>query len=185
MKRFLVRCGVEPGKTGNVQPLDTVDLLCVAYSPICDPVGADVCPGPFEPEANLIMLEHSYECWLPQAFTTVVENAVTYIAGWVVRKACTKLSCDTCKNSLITTTPPTYDRSYNLLMLKNNGGLVIPSSGSVTVIMCAEKMIRRTMNIHSVKQICRLHQILYNVKTELGTDDLFDLGTHITHTTWC
>ena len=136
-----------------------------------NPAGEDESCTIFEPDSGFITLDHSYGSWLPAEFSTAVANSVTYITGWVVRKVCKKLRCATCMECLVTSAPPSYDTSYSLLVLKNNGGLVVPSTGSVAVVMCTEKIIRQTMNIHSVKHICRLPQVLYNVKAELGHDD--------------
>ena len=47
-----------------------------------------------------------------------------------------KMTCDVCRASLVTdavAVPVTFDQSYHLLELRNNGGLMIPSKGTVKV----------------------------------------------------
>lgn len=75
--------------------------------------------------------DHSY---LPTQFGGLVENALVYREGFVVRQILRKLSCDVCRASLVRDArPASFDKSYHLLALKNNGGLVIPSQGTVKV----------------------------------------------------
>uniref|UniRef100_A0A1A7XTM1 THAP domain containing 9 n=1 Tax=Iconisemion striatum TaxID=60296 RepID=A0A1A7XTM1_9TELE len=55
-----------------------------------------------------------------------------------------KLSCDVCRASLVMdAASASNDQSYHLLFLKNNGGLVILSEGTVRVIRAAEWAIRQ------------------------------------------
>ena len=89
-------------------------------------------------------------CWtyLPTSFGQLSENALVYIAGFVVRKVMRQLSCDVCRSSLVCeAVPASFCDSYHLLTLKNNGGLLIPSIGTVKVSRAAEHCIRRSTNI--------------------------------------
>lgn len=87
-------------------------------------------PSPFINIPALVS-DHSY---LPSRFGGLVENALVYIAGFVVRKVLRQLSCEVCRWSLVReAVPDSCDTSYHLLTLKNNGGLVIPSLGTVKV----------------------------------------------------
>ncbi|CAL8358133.1 unnamed protein product [Boreogadus saida] len=50
-----------------------------------------------------------------------------------------KLSCDVCHASLVTDAASAIkDQSYHLLFLRNNGGQVIPSEGTVRVVRAAD-----------------------------------------------
>jgi len=93
-------------------------------------------PFPF---LNVFALEcdHSY---LPTRFGSLV-----YISGFVVRQILRKLACDVCRASLVAdAVPASFDQNYHLLLLKNNGGLMIPSEGTVKVVRSAERFIRRS-----------------------------------------
>lgn len=61
-----------------------------------------------------------------------------------MRRTLKKLSCDVCRGSLVTdAASASKDQSYHLLTLKNNGGLVIPSEGTLRIIRAAEWVIRQ------------------------------------------
>ena len=79
----------------------------------------------------------------------------------------------------MTSQVPQLDQSYHLLVLKNRGGLVVPSCGTVAVLLSAERAIRSLMNVYTVKRICKLPQVAMIVKAELGTCDVFQMGAHI------
>ena len=127
-RRLMVRCGVSPGETGNVAAQDdTVSLSAVEMS---SAETAEEHPSPFA-NISALVCDHSY---LPTRFGGLVENALVYIAGFVVRQILKKLSCDVCRASLVRdAVTSSFDESYHLLALKNNGGLVIPSQGTVKV----------------------------------------------------
>ncbi|CAL8235026.1 unnamed protein product [Boreogadus saida] len=94
--------------------------------------------------------DHSY---LPTRFGGLVDNALVYIAGFVVRGIFRSLSCDVCRASLVTDAVAVpFDQSYHLLELRNNGGLMIPSKGTVKPTF---------------------------VREEIGTEDVFALGSHV------
>ena len=87
--------------------------------------------------------DHSY---LPTRFGALVDNALVYIAGFVVRCIFRSLSCDVCRASLVTDALAVpFDQSYHLLELRNNGGLMIPSKGTVKV----SKNVHQLLCIHS------------------------------------
>ncbi|CAJ1076943.1 uncharacterized protein LOC127534177 [Xyrichtys novacula] len=55
-----------------------------------------------------------------------------------------KLSCDVCRSSLVTDAESACkDQTYHPLTLKNDGGLVIPSEGTIKVIRAAEWVNRQ------------------------------------------
>ena len=59
-------------------------------------------------------------------------------------------------------------------------GLVVPTCGTVAVLLSAERPIRSRMNIYSVKRICKLPQVAMTVKAELDTCDVFQMYTFVT-----
>ncbi|KAI8746475.1 DNA transposase THAP9 isoform X3 [Biomphalaria glabrata] len=173
-KKILVRCGVQPGKTGNVSLLDSSDLTTppLANSEI-------VMSEALFADDQSFLSEHDYCSNFNINYKYTIEQIVSYIAGWVVRKAMNVVNCSTCRVSLVCVEKPTdFSLSYHLLNIKNKGGLIIPSNGTVSVLLSAEKAIRHRMKINSVK-MCRYEEVLYIVKKDLGTTDIFELGGHI------
>lgn len=165
----MVRCGVSPSGLGNVAAQDdTASLSAVDMS---SAETADELPSPFVNFAALVC-DHSY---LPTRFGGLVDNALVYIAGFVVRQVLRRLSCDVCRASLVTdAVHSSHDKSYHLLVLKNNGGLMIPSEGTVKVVRAAERVIRQ---VHS-GQAPKVSVVIHVVREEIGTDDVFLLGEH-------
>lgn len=91
-----------------------------------------------------------------------------------------KLSCNPCRNSLVTdSVPEQFSESYHLLKLKNNSGLNIPSAGTVKVIGAVEQCIRWTMNVASASHPCKLDTVDHVVRADIGGADILDLGQHI------
>ena len=74
------------------------------------------------------------------------------------------------------------DQSYHLLSLKNNGGLVIPSEGTVKVIRAAEWVIRQASSSFGRSQPIKLLEVMYIVWKRIGSEDVFVLGEHIADT---
>ncbi|KAL1005665.1 hypothetical protein UPYG_G00062000 [Umbra pygmaea] len=76
-RHLMVRCGVSSGETGNVAAQDnTVSLSAVEMS------NAEEHTSPFT-NISALVCDHSY---LPTWFGGLVENALIYIAGFVVRQ---------------------------------------------------------------------------------------------------
>lgn len=175
-KRITFRCGVHPGDTGNVKQLDDTDV--VLQAPSMD----EAAPSPFVEDSSRTILDHDYSHLMNASTAKIVDNSVVYVAGWVVKKAITTLKCDVCREALVTTDTPEYDKAYHLLKLKNRGGLVIPSQGTVAVIKEAEKAIRQLMDIQSVSRHCKPARIEYIVKARLGTSDVFHMQEHVLQT---
>lgn len=125
---------------------------------------------------SAIACDHRY---LPTRFVGLVDNALVYISGFVVRQILRKLSCDVCRASLVTdAVSASFDQSYHLLTLKNKGGLMIPSEGTVKVVRSAEQFIRQS----SSGQAVRVSLIDLFVQAEIGSEDVFFLGEHIQET---
>lgn len=71
-----------------------------------------------------------------------------------------------------------FDKSYHLLALKNNGSRVIPSQGTVKVLRTAERVMRRASTVQAPK----VSTVIHIVREEIGTEDVFLLGEHIEET---
>ncbi|CAL8331525.1 unnamed protein product [Arctogadus glacialis] len=66
-------------------------------------------------------------------------------------------------------------KSYHLLELRSNGGLIIPSKGTVKVVRAAERAIR----LHSPGKAPDEVLVAHFVREEIGTEDVFALGSHV------
>ncbi|KAK0137651.1 DNA transposase THAP9 [Merluccius polli] len=138
-RRLMVHCGVSPSGSGNVAAQDETVSLSAAdmHSAL---MAEEELLSPFA-NISAVICDHSY---LPTRFGGLVDNALVYISGFVVRKILKKLSCEVCRASLVTAAvPSSFDQSYHLLELKNNGGLMMPSEGTVKVVRAAERVIRQ------------------------------------------
>ena len=169
----MVRCGVSPSTSGNVAAQDdTVSLSAVEMSSASE---TEELPSPFV-NVSALICDHSY---LPTRFGGLVENALVYISGFVVRQILRKLSCGVCRASLVTDDArASFDQSYHLLTLKNRGGLMIPSEGTVKVVRSAERYIRQSVSGQAVS----VSVIKQFVRAEIGSDDVFLLKEHIQET---
>ena len=151
-RKLMYRCGVKPVDSGNVRGQDaTVTRSAEHYTRVslsaaemssADAATAEELVSPFL-NISALVGDHSY---LPTRFGALVDNALVYIAGFVVRCIFRSLSCDVCRASLVTDTSAVpFDQSYHLLELRNNGGLMIPSKGTVKV----SKNIHQLLCTHS------------------------------------
>ncbi|XP_054866607.1 uncharacterized protein LOC129348937 [Amphiprion ocellaris] len=181
-RRLMARCGVKPVQSGNVTEKDATVNLCAQHfakvslhaAEMSSADAAEELPSPFVNIAGLVC-DHSY---LPTRFGSLVDNALVYIAGFVVLRILSRLSCDVCRESLVSeATKSSFSENYHLLTLKNNGGLVIPSNGTVQVVRTAERAIR-----HSSGCIPRESVVTHFVIEEIGTKDVFLLREHIEET---
>ncbi|XP_061880711.1 uncharacterized protein LOC133659909 [Entelurus aequoreus] len=194
-RKLMARCGVvKPSSKGNVTAQDdTESLPAVAMSSAAQSYHIDTStnlsavdmssaeqredlPSPFA-DIPALVHDHSY---LPTRFDGLVDNALVYISGFVVRRTVKKLSCDVCRASLVTdAASASKDKSYHLLTLRNNGGLVIPSEGTVRVVRAAEWVIRQASADSRRSQPIKLLEVLYIVRKRIGSEDVFLLGEHI------
>ena len=76
---------------------------------------------------------HRYS-FTSRTINILVENAVTYISGWVVSKLYDGVDCDECRFSLVDVASAQRP-SYHLLNIRNQGVYLIPSVGVVKVTM--------------------------------------------------
>ncbi|CAL8398076.1 unnamed protein product [Boreogadus saida] len=135
-RRLMVRCGVSPSETGNVAAQDN----CVSLSAVemSSAETAEEHPSPFA-NISALVSDHSY---LPTRFGGLVENALVLHSRICSQADSTKaVSCAVCRWSLVRdAVPSSFDKNFHLLTLKNNGGLVIPSLGTVKVLRAAERV---------------------------------------------
>ncbi|XP_059932034.1 uncharacterized protein LOC132475066 [Gadus macrocephalus] len=181
-KLIMYRCGVKPVDSGNVRGQDaTVTLSAEHYTRVslsaaemssADAATAEELVSPFL-NISALVGNHSY---LPTRFGALVDNALVYIAGFVVRCIFRSLSCVVCRASLVTDAVAVpFDQSYHLLELRNNGGLMIPSKGTVKVVRAAERAIRQHSSGKAPDEVVVAHF----VREEIGTEDVFALGSHV------
>jgi len=90
-------------------------------------------------EANTV--DHDYAITADRiSLSEFSSNIVVYIAGFVARRLCDKLSCVACKLSLLCSTKVVANSK--LLERKDAGGLVFPSHSVVVVCRTAEQCLR-------------------------------------------
>ncbi|RXN34360.1 THAP domain-containing 6-like isoform X1 [Labeo rohita] len=168
-RKLMARCGVVKPCRGNVTAQDETETLPAVIDTSTSLSAVDMSsaaggeedlPSPFA-DIPALVHDHSY---LP-----LVDNALVYISGFVVRRALKKLSCDVCRASLVTDAASAIkDQSYHLLSLKNNGGLVIPSEGTVRVVRAAEWVIRQASASFKRSQPIKQLEVMYIVRKRIG-----------------
>ena len=104
------------------------------------------------------------------------------VSGWVVRKALTKLVCDTCSEYLTANGPSKhFSDMFNFLNMKNLGRLQIPSDGVIAVLLSAERNLRQLSSISKASTSCTSLRLQHLVLREVGTD-AFDMFAHVQDT---
>ena len=143
-KRLLMRHDIHNGD-GNCTIIDNTKILQVSnvtQSAVSIARKYDMLTR--EPISN----DHDYAD-IPnfESLSLYKEAAVNYIAGYVVRMTKKKLQCMPCIRSL-----ERHDGgSHNFLIMKDNGGLVKPSSSVVSVCMETEKCFQRMIKTSNGK----------------------------------
>lgn len=140
----------------NVISIDDNDTLC-NY----DPDGTDFAVGvPTRPITNL------------------TKNIITYIAGFVVRKVIRSLKCMTCFDKLLSSDDvdvPVFhcESSFDLIDLRDRGGLIRPSNCVIQLCKKTEDVIRGL----DEKQLCsrslehRIRLSVLNESSDIFPDD--------------
>ncbi|CAL8388038.1 unnamed protein product [Arctogadus glacialis] len=133
--------------------------------------GGEDLPSPFA-DIPALVHDHSY---LPVRYDGLVDNALVYISRFVVRQALKKLSCDVCRASLVTDAASAIkNQSYHLLCLRNNGGLVIPSEGTVRVVRATLVVsLFFKLRLHHIAQMTTLSLQSNNMRQKLNKTVLF------------
>lgn len=176
-QRLVTKCGVSPSAAGNVKSLDDTSLVqaTTTYLPPTFNRGHQDEPEDVIDPQNL----------LPQDLLNitahpVLGNITVYLSGWVVRKALKILSCEQCRSAVIQSKATSkYDDLYLFLRLKNNGGLISPSDGVITTVLCTEKCLKECL---SQKQQIKYVSVLQSVKAEVGNYDIFEIKEHSANT---
>lgn len=116
-RRMLAHAGVAPSSQGNCINFDQIE---------------DTSADPLE------------ECQLEtERLSPCITNVCAYIAGHVVRSLLPKLSCVDCKEGMLSLNVAELDPcDRHLLVLKNNGGLTIPSRDVVKLVKVTESVFR-------------------------------------------
>lgn len=81
----------------------------------------------------------------------VQENCLGYIAGFVVKTIENKTDCIDCQKSLFAEYDGAHHSASNLVFLKQRGGLVLPSSDVVTVVITANDVIDSYVKLNGIK----------------------------------
>lgn len=120
-RSVLLGAGCHSANRGNVLPLDDTPLVDVQR---------EDAEEQFDPCLSEKWGLHEY-----------IQDVITYIAGWVIRKFKERVSCQACIDSLVESSQAV--RPSSLLNIKNRGGLIIPSRDLVALLMFCETRFRR------------------------------------------
>ena len=164
--------------SGNVTSQDETCLVqaTTTYVPPTHTMNEDSQPEDIIEPASLLPEE-----MLNIAAHPVLGNITVYLSGWVVRKSLEKLTCEPCRLAVIQCKAVSkYKDLYVFLHLKNNGGLIVPSDGVVSTVLCTEKFLKEAI---LKKQPIKFLKVLQSVKAEIGRYDIFDLKEHCATTT--
>ena len=127
-KTLLIKSGINPSKTGNSIAQDNTVIETLDHPFITS--SSDNC-----------FYEHNYAD--TNSLNTYITGILEYISGFVVKNLKKIIKCDNCIKILQANEAYAYEGG--LLSIKNNGGLVIPAAGVVTVVATAEKHLRGFM----------------------------------------
>lgn len=90
--------------------------------------------------SHLLCDDHSYASLLP-LLSKYVANVCSYIAGFIVRRLIPKLKCSKCRELLVDASNLSTS-CCSFLQLRNNGGLIVPSTGVIRIVQVAEQHLR-------------------------------------------
>ena len=145
-KRLLVRHEIET-TTGNCCELQHIPILSF------DNAQYSSKPN----EATVTNLVDCHDTPDVTALSQYVENAVSYIAGYVIRNVSKNMTCETCLQAL---KGELDGETWNqFLAIKTRGGLVVPSISTLAICEIAEQRFRAMQ--HSTGSDCkRLSKII-------------------------
>ncbi|CAL1672961.1 unnamed protein product [Lasius platythorax] len=120
-------------------------------------------------EGNFIFSDHDYEsekgwCW--NQYNTEI---VSYIAGYIAKSIMKKITCDICIESLTTQTKPSL-----LQKRKCRGGLLSPNTDLICVCKVAERVLRNSPNIFTLKNV--LARLILKAKNALLRDIFLNIN---------
>ncbi|KAJ1164579.1 hypothetical protein NDU88_005015, partial [Pleurodeles waltl] len=136
-------------------------------------------PMPFH-NRSIVLPDHHYSSRVLQS---LLPNSEVYIAGCVVQKALCRISCDTCRNCLVTEGRPSdFTNAYHLMQLKGSGVYFVPSEGTTKTVLAAQRVVRHMLHFVSPTNISILLLIEHEVLSNIGNKDVFNLKQHILET---
>ena len=137
-RAILSKIQVTPSESGNVTALDPV-----RPNDIVDPDVDDDNVIFTDDNACIVNTEFIREK-LP-ALSTYVDNVCVYIAGFVVRRLLPKVKCTECRELLVSVELDS-ESNMGFLCLRDNGGLIKPSTAVVRIVQTAEQNIRQLVS---------------------------------------
>lgn len=129
---------------------------------------------------SIMLPDHHYSSRVLQS---LLPNSEVYIAGWVVQKALSRISCDTCRKCLVTEErPKDFTNAYHLLELKDSSVHFVPSEGTTRAVLTAQRVFRHMLRFVSPKHLFIPLLIEHEVLSKIGNRDIFNLKQHILET---
>jgi len=148
LKRILLRNTIVGSKHSNCAAFETQSIgsvFSIKWSKRRSPIQPEIHDNDQDP-LPLIQFESVH-------FSFYKESILGYIAGFIVRRMLTRISCVECANALTYSQSATdHDHFYTLLpsnMLissKDRGGLVQPSSSVVRIVLASESCIKTVIS---------------------------------------
>ena len=150
------------------------DAVMVQHMPNTNVISMDEndCLNIYDPE------EESAAEQPPLPLSDFSKNVVTYIAGFVVRKVIKSIQCMTCFDKLLSSddadTPLLHsETSFDLLELRDRGGLIRPSNSVIGLCEKTENVIRslNEQQLSSRSLVPQIRLRVLNDCTGLFSDD--------------
>ncbi|XP_065324717.1 uncharacterized protein LOC135931493 isoform X3 [Gordionus sp. m RMFG-2023] len=110
-----------------------------------------------------------------QKLSPFVDNIATYISGYITRKLISenKVKCYICISAMIVKNCKDQE-SYNLIKIKNNQGLIIPSRDVSRLCQYAESGFRTFEHNNQIKKFCIFKRIISFVISKVIETNIFD-----------
>ncbi|CAG4948590.1 unnamed protein product [Colias eurytheme] len=182
-KRLLVHGELKNITTGNCIPLDNINILTCNSNSICRKINSSR-------ERILAMNDESLDVDsivdLPEGHDYIgnfelsefSKEAITYIAGYVVRNLKKIIKCDECLGAIFA-----IEKFPGFIVQKDVGGLHYPSQDVIKICVFAEKILRQTTSIHGnsyFSQKGTLPKMTCSVlKKFIGTEVFAEIKNHI------
>ena len=81
-----------------------------------------------------------------------IKTTVVYISGYVSRKLLRIIKCEECRVAVVEPAKTSHLPAYQLIQLKNNGGLVLPSKRIHKILLFTDHYLRElTYNQHNME----------------------------------
>ena len=137
LKKILLRASITASKYANCISFDNDDsppIFSLKWTKNRSTLSEQRIDAPSEDESFVLDISDD-------SISEHRENALSYIAGWIVRKLIKLIDCEICCQNLMAT--DRTKRYLSLISLKDNGGLVYPSDDVVKIVMVCDKYFRR------------------------------------------